>query len=31
MENLTNITFTEPEMQLLDKGLKYNLHYKPRN
>jgi hypothetical protein len=28
MENLTNVTFTEAEMQLLDKGLKYNLHNK---
>jgi hypothetical protein len=31
IENLTNITFTEDEMQLLNKGLKYNLHYKPKN
>jgi hypothetical protein len=30
-ENLTNITFTEDKMQLLNKGLKYNLHYKPKN
>jgi hypothetical protein len=30
-ENLTNITFTDDEMQLLNKGLKYNLHYKPKN
>jgi hypothetical protein len=29
--NLTNITFTEDEMYLLNKGLKYNLHYKPKN
>jgi hypothetical protein len=25
-ENLTNSTFMEAEMQLLCKGLKYNLH-----
>jgi hypothetical protein len=31
MKNLTNITFPEAEMQLLDKGLKYNPHRKPRN
>jgi hypothetical protein len=24
-ENLTNLTFTEAEMELLKKGLKYNL------
>jgi hypothetical protein len=24
-KNLTNVTFTEAEMQLLNKGLKYNL------
>jgi hypothetical protein len=29
--NLTNIEFTNEEMQLLNKGLKYNLHYKPKN
>jgi hypothetical protein len=28
--DLTNVTFTEAEMRLLDKGLKYNLHYKPK-
>jgi hypothetical protein len=29
-ENLTNVTFTEAEMQLLNKGLKYNLHNKQK-
>jgi hypothetical protein len=28
MENLTDVTFTDSEMQLLNKGLKYNLHHK---
>jgi hypothetical protein len=28
---LTNIAFTNEEMQLLDKGLKYNLHHIPKN
>jgi hypothetical protein len=28
--NLTNVTFTEAEMQLLNKGLKYNLHNKQK-
>jgi hypothetical protein len=27
-ENLTNVSFTDAEMQLLNKGLKYNLHHK---
>jgi hypothetical protein len=27
-ENLTDIIFTDTEIQLLDKGLKYNLHHK---
>jgi hypothetical protein len=27
-ENLTNVTFTDAEMQLLNKGLKYTLHNK---
>jgi hypothetical protein len=27
--NTTNTHFTEDEIQLLNKGLKYNLHYKP--
>jgi hypothetical protein len=27
-ENLTNIVFTDREMQLLNKGLKYNSHHK---
>jgi hypothetical protein len=30
-ENLTNVTFMDAEMQLLNKGLKYNLHYKQRD
>jgi nicotinamidase-related amidase len=29
--NLTNAAFTKEESQLLDKGLKYNLHHKPKN
>jgi hypothetical protein len=29
--NLTNTTFTDEELQLLNKGLKYNLHYKRKN
>jgi hypothetical protein len=29
-ESLTEVVFTENELQLLDKGLKYNLHYKPK-
>jgi hypothetical protein len=28
MENLTDDVFTDTEMQLLNKGLKYNLHHK---
>jgi hypothetical protein len=28
VENRTNIYFTSEEMQLLSKGLKYNLHHK---
>jgi hypothetical protein len=31
MINLTNTTFTDEELQLLNKGLKYNLHYKRKN
>jgi hypothetical protein len=31
IENLTNITFTHQEIQLLSKGLKYNLHHKHSN
>jgi hypothetical protein len=31
VENLTNINFTEDEMKLLNKGLKYNLHHKHHN
>jgi hypothetical protein len=31
IENLSNITFTDDETQLLSKGLKYNLHYKKKN
>jgi hypothetical protein len=31
VENLINITFTNDEKQLLNKGLKYNLHYKHKN
>jgi hypothetical protein len=27
-ENYTNIQFTHNEIQLLNKGLKYNLHFK---
>jgi dihydroorotate dehydrogenase len=29
--NTTNVQFTQNEMQLLRKGLKYNLHYKQKN
>jgi hypothetical protein len=29
--NNTNITLTEPETKLLEKGLKYNLHYKNKH
>jgi hypothetical protein len=28
MENLSNVTFTNEEITLLNKGLKYNLHHK---
>jgi hypothetical protein len=28
VENYTNIQFTHDEIQLLNKGIKYNLHYK---
>jgi hypothetical protein len=28
VENCTNIQFTHNDIQLLNKGLKYNLHYK---
>jgi quinol monooxygenase YgiN len=31
VENLTDITFTSEETQLLSKGLKYNLHHKQSN
>jgi hypothetical protein len=31
VENITNIKFTNGEMQFLNKGLKYNLHYKYKN
>jgi hypothetical protein len=31
VENLTNTTFMKEEMELLNKGLKYNLHHKPKN
>jgi hypothetical protein len=27
----TNTYFTQEEIQLLNKGLKYNLHHKPKN
>jgi hypothetical protein len=30
MTNFTNTILTEEEMLLLNKGLKYNLHYKPK-
>jgi hypothetical protein len=30
-ENLSNVTFTEAEMHLLNKGLKCNLHYKHKD
>jgi hypothetical protein len=29
--NTTNTHFTQDKLQLLSKGLKYNLHYKPNN
>ena len=29
--NMTDIIFTDDELNLLDKGLKYNLHKKPKN
>jgi hypothetical protein len=28
IENVTNVTFTDLEMRLLNQGLKYNLRYK---
>jgi hypothetical protein len=31
VSNLTNITFTNDELTLLNKGLKYNLHNTPKN
>jgi hypothetical protein len=31
VENLIDITFTNNEMELINKGLKYNLHYKHKN
>jgi hypothetical protein len=30
VENLTNVTFNNDEMQLMNKGLKYNLYHKPK-
>jgi hypothetical protein len=30
-ENLTNIMFMEAEKKLLEKGLKYDLHYKHKD
>jgi nitric oxide reductase activation protein len=30
MVNMTDITFSKDELHLLDKGLKYNLHRKPK-
>jgi hypothetical protein len=29
--NLSDVAFTKEETKLLDKGLKYNLHHKPKN
>jgi hypothetical protein len=29
--NLTSVTITKDEMELLDKGLKHSMHFKPRN
>jgi hypothetical protein len=29
--NQSDIYFTDDEMQLLEKGMKYNLHHKPEN
>jgi hypothetical protein len=29
-EKLTDVVFSDDEMQLLNKKLKYNLHYKPK-
>jgi hypothetical protein len=31
IDNLSNIIFTEEEMTLLNKGLKYNLHHKQKH
>jgi hypothetical protein len=31
VENLSNVAFTYDETQLLNKGLKYNLHHKRKN
>jgi hypothetical protein len=31
VKNKTNIQFTHEEIQILNKGLKYNLHYKSKN
>jgi hypothetical protein len=31
VQNNTNIQFTQDEIQLLSKGLQYNLHYKNKN
>jgi hypothetical protein len=30
IENITTISFTNEELELLNKGLKYNLHKKPK-
>jgi hypothetical protein len=30
-ENVTNVTFTEDEMELLNRGVKYNKPHKPKN
>jgi hypothetical protein len=31
VKNTTDTQFTQSKMQLLKKGLKYNLHYKQKN
>jgi hypothetical protein len=31
VENMSNVTFTGDEIQLLNKGLKYNLHHKKKD
>jgi hypothetical protein len=30
VENMTNISFTNEELELLNKGLKYSVHKKPK-